>query len=126
MRSNMKASKSSKESRAPHRFLRDKSGVAAVEFALVFPFVMAWAMTSLDFALYNYALLQLTDAVGAGAEYAAQYGPNGACAQDTTKTCHSSALTSKTQSTSPCTAGTVCYYMQNINDVLQTATSDGN
>ena len=55
---------------APRRFLRDRSGVAAVELALATPFLVLLAVGVVDFGLAWNQQMALSNAVRAGAQYA--------------------------------------------------------
>jgi Flp pilus assembly protein TadG len=54
--------------------LRDRRGIAAVEFALVFPVMMLFLGGVVDFGLAYYGQSCLANAVAAGAEYAVVTG----------------------------------------------------
>jgi Flp pilus assembly protein TadG len=53
-----------------HAWDRGTRAVAAVEFALVSPFLFMVLAAAVDFGLFNYGLTRLNLAVAAGAEYA--------------------------------------------------------
>jgi Flp pilus assembly protein TadG len=57
---------------------RDKSGVTAVEFAIIAPLLIGMMMTIADLGLAIYTDVQLANAAQAGATYAMQKGYDGA------------------------------------------------
>jgi len=100
--------------------LRSRRGIAAVEFALIAPFIVWLLIFTVDCTLYLFTTLQLSNAVAAGAEYALVNGqavsPNSAGCSTTTPPCLTVATlranikTIVQNATSPALAAPTVYY----------------